>query len=45
MKLKVYLYPQVEGGFTAHLPRGKGEAQTVKRRARHKARRPKAPRP
>jgi putative transposase len=28
-----------EFGFTAHLPKGPGEAQAVKRRARHKARR------
>ena len=28
-----------EFGFTAHLPKGKAEAQAVKRRARHKARR------
>jgi putative transposase len=28
-----------EFGFTAHLPKGAGEAQAVKRRARHQARR------
>jgi putative transposase len=28
-----------EFGFTVHVPKGKGEAQAAKRRARHKARR------